>query len=385
MVRFTSLSKPVQGFIYLVTVVGFLASSTCSAQVFQSFFLTFPQIQFSNIAGAAAFKSSSSAANNDILIVGYPGEGNGAGCIIAYDTETGAPLFTPTSNPAPVQKDGIPGSGENFGAQIKKAGDNNVLLSAPDGLNPRVALFNVMDIVNNGQQSTPLQVYQKQTTGNSEFGTSLAYLGVINGLSHYAISDPRVGEVYIFTEASPTPIRTLTITNGSALEFGQDIESADLNNDGISDLAVGVPQLLDTNNSPRGGVLIYSGADIISSASSIPIQATIRALQPTVDARAGEAIALGDVTGDDKADLVIGSPGFTDPNLSGNEHGGFFVAQNTGSTNQFAFSSDDFRQGKVDNGRLGQDVEITGDPYIYVDPNPANNVDAAGLLSLIHI
>jgi hypothetical protein len=86
---------------------------------------------------------------------------------------------------------------------------------------------------------------------------------------------------------------------------GQATSYGDANGDGVDDAAVGAPMLLVGGEyagvayvveGPFSGVLDLDTAAVFSVTGTVP------------DARAGTSVALGDVTGDGRADLAVGAP-----------------------------------------------------------------------------
>jgi len=117
-------------------------------------------------------------------------------------------------------------------------------------------------------------------------------------------SNPRAGRVFVFSGADGTLLRTLIapdVIQGG--RFGETVAGiGDVDNDGISDLAVGASGVTDAGLKHAGRVYLFSGADgtLIRSISSP---------DPVKGGRFGFSIAsAGDLDADGRGDLVVGAP-----------------------------------------------------------------------------
>ncbi len=155
----------------------------------------------------------------------------------------------------------------------------------------------------------------------SDFGTQLAS-GDLNGdqLADLVVAAPLddvggadSGAVFVFfgpLSASPTA-RTEGSANatfrGAAAgdRFGASVVVRDVTGDGTGDLLVGAP-FDDSASSDGGAVYVFPGRASFSSLT--PAQAAVRLLAAGSQHSFGAALAAGDVTGDDRADVVVGAP-----------------------------------------------------------------------------
>ncbi|MFG3146884.1 FG-GAP-like repeat-containing protein [Streptomyces sp. NPDC048243] len=86
--------------------------------------------------------------------------------------------------------------------------------------------------------------------------------------------------------------------------FGDALASGDLNNDGYADVVVGAPGE-DVGDDTEGGTAVV----IWGSASGLSSARTIGDPKPAAHDRFGQSLAIGDFSGDGKADLAAGSSG----------------------------------------------------------------------------
>jgi hypothetical protein len=141
------------------------------------------------------------------------------------------------------------------------------------------------------------------SAAGAHFGSAVANAGDLNqdGVTDIVIGAPGKGQVFVFNGKTgdelyeiDSPTIDLMPSFGAAVAGGQDF-----NKDGRPDIVVGAP--LNTNN--RGAVYVFNGRD----------GSLIRSLRPAVVqdfSKFGAAIyASPDITGDRRADIIVGAPG----------------------------------------------------------------------------
>lgn len=141
------------------------------------------------------------------------------------------------------------------------------------------------------------------SAAGAHFGSAVANAGDLNkdGVTDIVIGAPGKAQVFVFNGKTgdelyeiDSPTIDLMPSFGAAVAGGQDF-----NKDGRPDIVVGAP--LNTNN--RGAVYVFNGRD----------GSLIRTLRPAVVqdfSKFGAAIyASPDVTGDRRADIIVGAPG----------------------------------------------------------------------------
>ena len=142
-----------------------------------------------------------------------------------------------------------------------------------------------------------------------QFGRVVAVLGDVNsdGVPDLAAGQPDLGRVVVFSGAAGTRLRTLRSPSPQPFaNFGAALAGVgDVNDDGVPDLAVGVPfqDLQGADCCDHGQVVVFSGAD------GTPLY-TLQAPSPQPGANFGAALAvLGNVNDDGVPDLAVGAPG----------------------------------------------------------------------------
>ena len=147
------------------------------------------------------------------------------------------------------------------------------------------------------------------------FGTSVAGIGDVNadGIGDLIVGAPGLDKVYVFSGKDQSVLRTLGDPDGlSGYQFGFSVvDVGDWDGDGIDDFAVGAPGV--PGAIPLPCVLPPCKADpqwgrafVISGASGMLIK---KFEPPEETLEFGYAIApLGDINGDGKPDMAVGSP-----------------------------------------------------------------------------
>lgn len=272
-----------------------------------------PNPQSNSHFGDAVGLGDTNADNKADLVVGAPlenvGFNNDQGRAYVFSGADGSLLHT--LNTPDVQ------SGANFGDAVAAAdtnSDNNadVAVSAPgwdDGLTEDEGRAYVL----NGSNGTLLLTLNNPANESGPaFGGTLQ-MGEVNGdgRADIAVSahledvgpNQNEGSAYVFSGLDAAVIYTLNTPNPEAFaNFSEGLAMGDTDGDGRADIIVGTPHedVLGQNN--QGRVYDYSG-----------VNGTLRRTTDIIDFRTfagfGISSAIGEVNGDGRQDVAVGSPG----------------------------------------------------------------------------
>ncbi|HEY1581522.1 MAG TPA: integrin alpha [Chthoniobacterales bacterium] len=240
---------------------------------------------------------------------------NLAGKALVFSGKDGSVIFT--LNDPTAEEDG------KFGTSVAALGDVNsdgvadFAVGTPgkdiggeDGV-PNVGIAYVFS----GKTGQVIETLNDPPRGGDEagaaFGTAMANAGDVNGdrVNDLVVGAPGEGRVYVFSGKTGTllysivsPTDDLQHSFGAAVAGGQDF-----NKDKKPDIVVGAP-LASTS---KGAAYIYDG-------SNGALIRQLKAPTPQTYAKFGAAVyAAPDLTGDKRADIIIGAPGQTVSGLDG--------------------------------------------------------------------
>lgn len=156
------------------------------------------------------------------------------------------------------------------------------------------------------------------------------------------------GAVYVyFGPLAPSPSARLASSANAIFRgaspgdrFGTSVAVGDVGGDGLNDLVVGAP-LNDSAGTDAGAVYVYRGKSPFAGQSTA--QAAVRLLGPSSQDNFGAVLALGDVTGDTLADVVVGAPfvGFSSEGAAYVFRGGPTLVSTSAGSAQVQLSGDD--------------------------------------------
>lgn len=165
-----------------------------------------------------------------------------------------------------------------------------------------------------GVSTTPAAMVESNQSG-SNFGFSVSsagdvngdeYADVIVGAATWSNGELNEGAFWVYYGSSTginTSSPTMVESNQSQVNLGFSVSGAgDVDNDGFSDVVVGVPNW-DGGQSDEGGFFVYKG-----SATGLDISSPQFIESNQTDAQLGESVsAAGDVNGDGYTELIVGA------------------------------------------------------------------------------
>jgi hypothetical protein len=205
----------------------------------------------------------------------------------------------------------------------------------------------------------PHYTIQRPDSSSLDFGTSLSWIGDLNGdqVDEILIGDPNYfqdplhGALYLCPSSAegwqcpPTP--TLSVSNAAVGRFGWAVvRCGDVDGDSFEDFAVSAPHAGSDHN--QGQVHLYSGKQVIDGNIQ---EAELYTFDGVSGSQLGTSLAAGaDLNGDGVPDLVAGAP------LLGNSKGAAEVYSGADGARIARIGGEDHCE-----TQLGTAVAITGD------------------------
>ncbi len=263
-------------------------------------------------------------------------------------------------------------AGANFGWSISTAGDVNkdgyrdIIVGAPTYSNGQASEGAIYVFLGGATGvNTTAAASRESDQAGAQFGYSVGIAGRINaddsadvivGAPFFDNGEIDEGRVYVYY-GGKTGLRAdapwTAESNQDAARLGWSVAgNADFNRDGKSDIAVGVP-LWDNGQTNEGAVYVFYGIP----AGGLPAAPNWTRESNQNDAQFGYSVAnAGDVNGDGSADLIVGSPFFS----NGQSNEGRVMAYYGGPAGLATSDSWTAESNQV-NARFGQSVASAGD------------------------